>query len=72
MSTVGATVVKMTSRVCETLKVGFRTNNIEAYFHMCHSLMCSDGLFVQHFPLSSVAAVKCQIITDPKSFVYVP
>lgn len=72
MSTVRVTVVKMTSRGCETLNVGFRSNNIEAYFHMSRSLMCSDIRFEQHFPLSSVAAVKCQIITGVKCSVYGP
>lgn len=72
MSTVGATVVKMTYRVCETLNAGFRSNNTEAYFHMSWSLMCSDGLFDQHFPLSSAAAVKCQIIIGAKFSVHAP
>ena len=64
MNSAGATVVKMTSRVCEALRVGFRSNNTEAYFHMSHSLMCSDGLFEQHFLSSSTAALKCQNITS--------
>lgn len=69
MSTVGATVMKMTSRVCETLKVGFRSHNNETYSHMIHSLMCSEELFKQHFPRSSFAVVKCQIITDVEFYV---
>lgn len=71
MSTAVATVVKMTSRACETLNVGFRSENTESDFHMSLSLMCSDGLFEQHFFLSSVAAVQCQIITGAKFSVYV-
>lgn len=34
--------------------------------------MCSDGLLKQHFPLSSVAAVKCQIITGAEPSATVP
>lgn len=66
MSTVGATVVKMTSRGYETLKVGFRCNNIEAYFHMSLSLMCSDG----QFPLVLITALKCQIITNVSVYMH--
>lgn len=62
----------MTSRVCETFKVGFRSNNTEACSHMMSSLMCSDGLLQQHFPLSAVAAVKCQITAGAKFLVIVP
>lgn len=66
MSSVGPYVVKMTSRVCETLKVGFRSNNIEAYFHMSCCLMCSDGWFKQHFLFSCFCQMsnhnRCSII----------
>lgn len=35
---------------------------------MMSSLMCSDGLLQQHFLLSAVAAVKCQITAGAKVF----
>lgn len=39
---------------------------------MMSSLMCSDGLLQQHFLLSAVAAVKCQITAGAKFLVIVP
>lgn len=57
-TTAGASGVKWTSRVCETLTVGLGSNNIgvTSITHWCAVINCLSNI-------SSVAAVKYQIIT---------
>lgn len=67
MSAVGPTVVKMTSRVCKTLNVGFRSNNTEAHFYMSHLLTWSDWL-CDRVPLSFYIGNKCRWAEDMRKW----